>query len=357
MPYDSISEAEKKKTLADYPVVVREFHLTKNDESPEEVHCGSTKKLWWVCKYGHEWMAQVRYRISEKAPHGRAQGCPKCRMPFSSMEVLLYTALKTVTDCLWRSRVKAYEVDVLLPGKMTAIEVDGAHWHIGKSKMDEEKNRELGVSGYRVVRLREEPLLRISGDDEIYRYGENEKSVVARFISSVLGEKLCAAVDWDDAEKSYWEIRRATIGQDKSLLYKFPQIAKEWHWSRNRVGPDAVTASSHKRVWWCCEKGHEWQAVVYNRTIAHSGCPYCSGRVASDERNLSVIHPDVVMEWHESESSPSLMMPKSHKVVIWKCRRCGGQYKMTIAEWTRGRRCPHCRYERMAETRREHNAV
>ena len=40
-----------------------------------------------------------------------------------------------------------------------------------------------------------------------------------------------------------------------------------------------VTPNSHKKVWWKCSKGHEWQAVVASRNRG-SGCPYCSGRKA-----------------------------------------------------------------------------
>lgn len=39
--------------------------------------------------------------------------------------------------------------------------------------------------------------------------------------------------------------------------------------------PDKVTVSSGVKVWWKCDKGHEWQAAPSTRL--HSGCPKCSG--------------------------------------------------------------------------------
>lgn len=36
-----------------------------------------------------------------------------------------------------------------------------------------------------------------------------------------------------------------------------------------------VSYGSHKKVWWQCEKGHEWTAVIANRTAQESGCPFC----------------------------------------------------------------------------------
>ncbi|MCI6567534.1 MAG: zinc-ribbon domain-containing protein [Dysosmobacter sp.] len=32
------------------------------------------------------------------------------------------------------------------------------------------------------------------------------------------------------------------------------------------------------RVWWQCERGHEWQAVIFSR-VQGAGCPVCAGRV------------------------------------------------------------------------------
>ena len=34
---------------------------------------------------------------------------------------------------------------------------------------------------------------------------------------------------------------------------------------------------SHKKVWWQCSEGHEWQAFVFNRTKGW-GCPQCALR-------------------------------------------------------------------------------
>lgn len=38
--------------------------------------------------------------------------------------------------------------------------------------------------------------------------------------------------------------------------------------------PDDVTPFSKKKVWWNCEHGHKWKAVVASRSYG-SGCPMC----------------------------------------------------------------------------------
>ena len=55
-----------------------------------------------------------------------------------------------------------------------------------------------------------------------------------------------------------------------SLLDKFPEIAKEWHPTKNeRLTPLDVTAFSNRFVWWQCEKGHEWRAMIYTKEGAN----------------------------------------------------------------------------------------
>ena len=57
-----------------------------------------------------------------------------------------------------------------------------------------------------------------------------------------------------------------------------PSLTKEWHPTKNsNLKPTNVTANSHKKAWWICERGHEWLAEISSRNRGN-GCPYCSGR-------------------------------------------------------------------------------
>ena len=62
------------------------------------------------------------------------------------------------------------------------------------------------------------------------------------------------------------------ISKDYSLLIKYPDIAKEWHPTKNgNSTPKDIVPGSGKKVWWRCEKGHEWKINIQNRT----SCPMC----------------------------------------------------------------------------------
>jgi len=62
----------------------------------------------------------------------------------------------------------------------------------------------------------------------------------------------------------------------ESLAAEFGEIAREWHSTKNgTLCPDQVLPGSGRKVWWQCDKGHEWAAHVYSRTTHQSGCPDC----------------------------------------------------------------------------------
>lgn len=65
------------------------------------------------------------------------------------------------------------------------------------------------------------------------------------------------------------------------LKTKYPQLIEEWDYEKNsalNIFPDKVFANSDKKVWWKCKKcGHEWEAIIGNRTRG-KGCPLCARR-------------------------------------------------------------------------------
>lgn len=61
-----------------------------------------------------------------------------------------------------------------------------------------------------------------------------------------------------------------------------PELLREWHPSKNNAIKAREVLCTHKdKVWWLCEKGHEWQATVRAR-LAGKPCPYCSSLIPED---------------------------------------------------------------------------
>jgi hypothetical protein len=79
----------------------------------------------------------------------------------------------------------------------------------------------------------------------------------------------------------------AKLTKDHNLAKANPKLAKEWHPRKNgKLKPTDITPGSSRSVWWVCENGHEWKAMVYERNRG-SGCPSCLGRTRVDSRKLA----------------------------------------------------------------------
>jgi len=88
-------------------------------------------------------------------------------------------------------------------------------------------------------------------------------------------------------------------------LADFPDLLEQWHPEKNGAELAAnVRASSGKKAWWVCEKGHEFFAVIGNRAKNKTGCPYCSGNRVSEENNLQTKRPEVAAIWHPTNHTP-----------------------------------------------------
>ena len=133
-----------------------------------------------------------------------------------------------------------------------------------------------------------------------------------------------------------------------------PTLAKEWSYKQNgKLLPDNFTANSHKKVWWICHNGHEWQATIKNRNYGY-GCPYCAGqKVLPGYNDLQSINPTLAKEWHYEKNiglEPIQVTSKSHRKVWWKCCK-GHEFRMAINERNKGRECPQCNKEKLKSTK------
>ena len=124
----------------------------------------------------------------------------------------------------------------------------------------------------------------------------------------------------------------------------FPEIAKQWNRDKNHdLSPEDVSPGSNKKVWWICDKGHEWEAMIAKRALRGQGCPYCSGRKPiPGENDLATTHPYLIQEWSDKNSiSPQDVKPGSNKRVWWVCNK-GHHYQSSPNQHVKGVGCPYC---------------
>lgn len=126
----------------------------------------------------------------------------------------------------------------------------------------------------------------------------------------------------------------------------YPDIIKIWNWKKNgELDPSSISIGSSKKVWWVCNKGHEWQAAIYNIAGNNSRCPYCSNRKPlKDFNSLADTHPDVLEKWNYERNSritPFEILAGSSKKVWWMCDK-GHEWQSSVHSVCNGSGCNVC---------------
>lgn len=146
----------------------------------------------------------------------------------------------------------------------------------------------------------------------------------------------------------YCSSRKALAGYN-DLITMNPELLKEWNFTKNSISPYEIGENSSKKVWWMCSEGHEWQAIIYSRTIGNR-CPYCNNKkIMKGYNDFSTTHPYLVKEWDynkNSQLSPSEIFSGYNKKVWWICPK-GHSYQQTPNNRISGHGCPICSKEKV----------
>ncbi|TDL44667.1 zinc-ribbon domain-containing protein [Kocuria rosea] len=172
-----------------------------------------------------------------------------------------------------------------------------------------------------------------------------EASINHRTQSQILGCPDCARSRWS----------KPAPGQ--SLIDLFPEIAAEWHPTKNHpLGSEDVKPNSTQRVWWQCSLcGQDWETTCNTRMRRKNiGCPDCGRAQTAAKRStpksgqsLFDLHSTVAAQWHPSKNhplTPEDVKPGSNKSVWWCCKD-GHEWQAGIYDRTKSKNptgCPDC---------------
>ena len=261
--------------------LLAQWHPARNlPLTPQAVARGSSRRVWWQCPKGHAWQADVFSRVS------RGAGCPYCA----------------------GRRPAAGESDLAVRYPALA-----AQWH--PEKNGDLTPQQVTPGSHRKVWWRCE------------RGHEWRAMVKSRAAGT--GCPVCAG--------------RAVCPGENDLATRYPALAAQWHPTKNgALTPAQVSPCSNRRVWWVCQRGHAYPAVVAARTRAGSGCPYCAGRkVLPGFNDLGTLAPRVAAQWHPTLNgalTPADVTAGSRKKVWWRCDE-GHVWQAAIYSRTGGRQC------------------
>lgn len=128
------------------------------------------------------------------------------------------------------------------------------------------------------------------------------------------------------------------------LATLFPEVAAEWSERNLPLLPSQVAPFANRKVWWKCEKGHEWNTLISTRS-GGSKCPYCSGiTLLKGFNDFATRQPELTKEWsvRNLPLTPDMVNEKSTKNVWWRCHVCGNEWKSVVKARIKGTKCPVC---------------
>ena len=217
--------------------------------TPETISRGSKHRVWWTCAHGHHWQAAVHTRS------GSGTGCPYC------------TGRRAIPG---------------EPDLATRYPDIASQWH-------PTKNGDLAPSDV------------LPGSHRLVwwqcPHGHEWRAQVKSRVSGS-GCPVCS--------------NRALLRGENDLATHYPDLARQWHPTKNgSLTPHDVLPGSHRKVWWVCDKGHQWRAAVSAR-VNGSGCPVCAGKkIVPGENDLASLYPDIARQWHpEKKRQPH---PRAHR--------------------------------------------
>ena len=136
----------------------------------------------------------------------------------------------------------------------------------------------------------------------------------------------------------------------RNLEEKFPEIAAEWHPTKNRtLTPRDVVARSGKKYWFQCstkKESHDYEARLHSKTCKNpTGCPYCANRKISEDNCLQTLFKKVSSEWHPTKNgmiTPRDVVPGSNKKYWFQCEK-KHEWKTNLRSRTlKNIGCPYC---------------
>lgn len=134
----------------------------------------------------------------------------------------------------------------------------------------------------------------------------------------------------------------------------FASVEKSSYWSdKNFEEPFELLKNSHKKYWFDCKCGHEFQSSLSDISSKKSWCPYCANRLLCDENtkcnkcyNKSFASNERSKNWSiKNKKKPIEVFKSTAKIIIFDCAKCGNEFKSKLCHITDGSWCPNCRYK------------
>lgn len=268
-----------KKSVADYSHLLNEWNFSKNKKPPTAYSFGTRKKVWWICENRHEWEAIVANRTILN------RGCPYC----SNLMVCDDNRLSLSHPHLinqWHPTKNGSHTPCNFANGSSKI----VWWvcnknHEWKAKISDRTNKNTGCPYCCGNKVCDDNSLETLFPNIAKDWHPNKNKFQPNEVTSKSNKKVW----WLGSCGHEWEalINSRTRGNgcpycsgnkvciDNSLATTHPYVVEFWNPVRNKKHtPFSLSKGSNYRIWWICDKNHEWESPVHYLTSGR-GCPIC----------------------------------------------------------------------------------
>jgi very-short-patch-repair endonuclease len=150
-----------------------------------------------------------------------------------------------------------------------------------------------------------------------------------------------------------------TSESKEKLTFATHPKAKYWS-DRNILQPHEFALNSHKKCWFNCDCGHEFESNLLNINQTNNWCPYCGTRAIKlcDNNNCDrcfnnsfASHPKAVY-WHEDNTMKPREVFKScdKKVFKFNCDKCEHKISIILKQISsQGHWCSYCSHQKLCD--------
>ncbi len=333
-----------------HPEIAKGWHPIKNDNlTPEDVSASSRKKFWWRClkNPAHEWRQNVYRQLNHK--------CAFCAMEKNNLQ-LRFPAIALE----WHPSKNG----LLTPDSVAPHSNRVVWWQCPRFE-DHSWEASLISRTSRGVLC---PYCSGRRADTRNSLAARDPDLALQWHPTRNGELRPDDVVWRCYKKVWWICKDdkshewlapvanrslvgtgcptcARVNSENNLEKLFPEIAKEWHPTKNghlypswdpdsqkkkgtkknrRLQPRDFAAYSNVDVYWQCPKfkEHVYSTEISNRTKNRQNCPFCAHVRVAEDNCLQTNYPSLVKWWHPTRNlplTPKDVTPGAEKKVWWRC--------------------------------------
>jgi hypothetical protein len=123
---------------------------------------------------------------------------------------------------------------------------------------------------------------------------------------------------------------------ENSIAYTHPEIARQWHPTKNKKTASEVSIGSNTKYWWLCPEGpdHEWEIQPHVRKRA--GCSICGGHTVIFSSSLAGMCPELLSEidFEKTDVDPAKIYYQTTRRLPWRCKH-GHEWEAPVRRRTK----------------------